>query len=178
MGPPENPTRPTGNQGRARRKPTRAPRTRRCLLKGCERRFRPKHARERYCSTDCRRAARAWSCWKAQEVYRATPAGKVRRNGQSRRYRERVKRHPQPAPEAAVPAARVITESFFRSRLRPAWLLRRIRVSEPITASAILFARVPARLGTRLAAGTPLAPGGATSFVVCSGAQPEIILTY
>ena len=58
---------------------------RRCLLKGCEQRFRPRQARQRYCSEQCRQAARAWSRWKAQaelsghgggqtEAQRAKPA--------------------------------------------------------------------------------------------------------
>jgi len=90
MGPPENPTNHPENQeagGRKRR--VRRPRSRRCLLKGCERRFRPRHARQRYCSDGCRKAARVWSRWKAQQKYRVTAAGKQKRNGQSRHYRER-----------------------------------------------------------------------------------------
>jgi hypothetical protein len=94
------------------------------LLKGCERRFRPVTARQRYCSPQCRQAARHWSRWKAQQSYRATATAKEKRNGQSWRYRERVKERKQPAqPEAVPEAARVITHNFFRSLLRPAWLL-------------------------------------------------------
>ena len=101
---------------------------RRCLLKGCEQRFHPRQARQRYCSEECREAARKWSRWKAQQRYRATRAGKQKRNGQSRRYRERVKSRKPPEPEAVNEAARVITtEHFFRSLLRPAGLLRGIR---------------------------------------------------
>jgi hypothetical protein len=113
MGPPENLTGPSGNQERGRKRPARLPRTRRCLLKGCERRFRPRQARERYCSPECRRAARNWSCWKAQQSYRATAAGRENRQGQSRRYRERVRTRRPPAPDPAVPSARVITTDFF-----------------------------------------------------------------
>ena len=121
MGPDEDSTRPADDQEHGRRKrPTRRPRTRGCLLKGCNRRFHPREARERYCSQQCRQAARQWSRWKAQRSYRATAAGKEKRNGQSRRYRERVrKRQQQAAPEAA----RVITKDFFRPLLRPARLL-------------------------------------------------------
>ena len=51
MGPPENPTRHREKQeARARKRPVRRPRARQCLLKGCERRFHPRHARQRYCS--------------------------------------------------------------------------------------------------------------------------------
>jgi hypothetical protein len=88
---------------------------RRCLLKGCERRFQPRQARQRYCSADCRKAARRWSRWKAQQKYRDTAApGKEKRNGQNRRYRERSKMHKPAQKEAVEPAARVITlEAFF-----------------------------------------------------------------
>jgi hypothetical protein len=128
MGPPENPTgHPENQEGRRKRLPRRprgAPRARRCLLKGCEQRFPPRQARQRYCSEECREAAREWARWKAQERYRATRAGKQQRNGQSRRYRERVKSRKPPEPEAVHEAARVITtEHFFRPLLRPAWLL-------------------------------------------------------
>jgi hypothetical protein len=98
--------------------PGRRPRTRCCLLKGCERRFCPQRARQRYCSDDCRRAARRWSRWKAQQNYRATAVGKERRNGQSRRYRQRARNRQPAAPEEAVPeAARVITHHFFSTAL-------------------------------------------------------------
>jgi len=125
MGPPENPTRPRENQGPWRRKQlARRPRRRRCLLKGCERRFRPRQAGQRYCSEACRRAARKWSRWKAQQSYRATAVGKEKRNGQSRRYRERAKERKQPAQDQAVPECpRVITPDFFRRLLRPPRLL-------------------------------------------------------
>jgi hypothetical protein len=124
MGPPESPTGQAENQERRRKRPARRPRRRRCLLKGCERCFRPRQAHQRYCSEPCRAAARKWSRWKAQQRYRETTAGQEKRNGQSRRYRERVKSRKPPEPEAVREAARVITkEHFFRARLRPAGLL-------------------------------------------------------
>src|ERR1035438_161318 len=108
--------------------------------------------RQRYCSEECRKAARAWSRWKAQERYRAKAAGKQKRNGQSRRYRERVKSRKPPGDEA-VGAARVITKKFFRRLLRPPRLLRGIRAPAALAVAALLLARVPAcdgaRLGTR-----------------------------
>jgi len=124
MGPPESPTgHPENQEGRPKRLVPR-PRSRLCLLKGCEQRFHPRQARQRYCSEECREAAREWSRWKAQERYRATRAGKQQRNGQSQRYRERVKSRKRPEPEPVNEAARVITtEHFFRSLLRPARLL-------------------------------------------------------
>jgi hypothetical protein len=91
----------------------RRPRTRRYLLKGCEQRFLPRQARQRYCS-DCRKAVRKWSRWKAQQRYRETAVGKEKRNGQTRRYRELANRRKRPEPEAVSDAARVITkENFF-----------------------------------------------------------------
>ena len=65
---------------------------------------------------ECREAARKWSRWKAQQRYRETAAGQQKRNGQSRRYRERVKSRKPPEPEAVNEPARVITtEHFFRA---------------------------------------------------------------
>jgi len=115
MGPIENPTKPAEKPACGRRQLPRRPRTRRCLLKGCEQRFQPRQAHQRYCSEACRKAAREWSRWKAQERYRATTAGKQKRNGQSRHYRERIKSRKTQDPEAVDEAARVITtEHFFR----------------------------------------------------------------
>src|ERR1019366_2869028 len=69
-----------------------------------------------------------WSRRKAQERYRETAVGQQKRNGQSGRYRERVKSRKTPEPDAVNDPARVITtEHFFRSLLRPAGLLRGIR---------------------------------------------------
>jgi hypothetical protein len=125
MGPPENVTRRRNNQAAGRRKRrARQPRARRCLLKGCEQCVHPRHARQRYCSAECREKAREWSWWKAQQKYRKTTGGKQKRNGQSGRYRERVKNRKPAEPEAVSEAARVITkEHFFRAHLRPARLL-------------------------------------------------------
>jgi hypothetical protein len=66
-------------------------RPRRCLLKGCERLFWPRHPRSHYCSEECRHAARHWQCWRASQRYRATENGKQQRCAQSKRYRERVR---------------------------------------------------------------------------------------
>ena len=93
--------------------PRRQPRMRRCLLKGCKKRYRPRRARQRYCSPECGEAARVWRRWKAQQRYRATAAGHEKRNGQSRRYRERVRSRKAPEPEAVSEAARVITPEYF-----------------------------------------------------------------
>jgi len=128
MGPVENPTKSTERQaGNGCRRGARRPRCRRCLLKGCEKLFRPGQARQRYCSEHCRKAARTWSRWKAQQTYRTTTGGKQKRNSQSRRYRERVKSRKPPEPEQDSEGARVITqEHFFRTHVRPAGVLRAI----------------------------------------------------
>jgi hypothetical protein len=100
----------------------RRPRTRQCLLKGCENRFRPQQALERYCSDACREKAQAWSEWKAQQKYRGTPAGKEKRKGQSRRYRERVRNRKEQVCGVAEEAAMVIRLIFFDSSCdRPGW---------------------------------------------------------
>ena len=128
MGPPESPTGHFENQERRPKRSPRRPRARLCLLKGCEERFHPRQARQRYCSEGCREAGRKWSRRKAQERYRETAAGQQKRNGQSLRYRERVKSRKPPEPEAVNDPARVITtEHSFRSLLRPARLLRELR---------------------------------------------------
>ena len=67
------------------------PRSRRCLYKGCGRRFRPCCAGRFYCSAECRAAARRWSLQKARQKYRASEKGKACRREQCRRYRERCR---------------------------------------------------------------------------------------
>ncbi len=161
MGPPEDCTRQPGRaeRGGGRKPPARRPRTRECLLKGCEQRFRPRRAGERYCSRECREAARQWSRWKAQQRYRATAAGREKRNGQGQRYRERVRDRKQTTPEEALPAAaRVITQDFFRPLLRPPWLLPGVRRTAAITSPAVLLACVPTGPGAGPAARATLAP--------------------
>jgi hypothetical protein len=180
MGPPEDCTRQPDRRERARgKRPRRRPRGRQCLLKGCERWFRPQRARERYCSPECREAARKWSHWKAQQRYRATATGKKKRNGQSRRYRERVRDRQSATPEEALPqAARVITPNFFRPLLRPAGLLPRVRRAAPVARPAILFARVPAGDGTGLAARASLAARPPATVEQVIPPLPQISLTY
>ncbi len=115
MGPPESPTRPRKNQSAGRRKRrARRPRARFCLLKGCEQGFHPQQPRQRYCSERCRKEARKWSRWKAQQRYRETATGQEKRNRQSRRYRERVKSR-KAVEQGVNEAARVITQEHFFS---------------------------------------------------------------
>ena len=158
MGPPENPTRQFEKQAaRGRKPPTGRPRRRLCLLKGCERRFRPAHGRQRYCSSQCRQAARAWSGWKARLKYRATARGKQKRNRQSQRYRKRVQERKLPRKETAAEAARVIPKEFFRGLLQPARLLRMLHATAAIATATILLACLPACDGACLGTRTALA---------------------
>ena len=169
MGPPENPTaHPENQEGRRRRLPCR-PRKRCCLLKGCEQRFHPRQGGQRYCSEECRKAARKWSRWKDQQRYRKTGAGRQKRNGQSRRYRERVKSRKPPEPEAVDGAARVTTtEHFFRPLLRPAGVLRGVRGRAAKSLAAFLFAHLPARAGAR--------PGKGAALETGARLNPEILI--
>jgi len=161
MGLPESPTRQRKNQAAGRRKRrARRPRQRWCLLKGCEQRFHPRQGCQRYCSEECRAAARKWSRWKAQQRYRKTRAGQQKRNGQSRRYRERVQRRKASESSVVSQVARVITpEHFFRAHVRPAGMLRAIRAAATQSFAALLFARVPARAGAGAGAGRALETG-------------------
>jgi hypothetical protein len=169
MGPPESARGQFENQEGRRKRLARRPRIRCCLLKGCEQYFHPRQARQRYCSQRCREAARKWSRWKAQGRYRETAAGQEKRNGQCRRYRERVKSRRPPEPEAVNDAARVITtEHFFRPFLRPARLLRGIRACAAKPLAALLLTRLPARLGAGPGPGAPLETG--------AGLNPEILI--
>jgi len=147
MGPSESPTgHPENQEGRPKRL-ARRPRTRLCLLKGCEQRFHPRQVSQRYCSEGCQKSARKWSRWKAQQRYRTTKAGRQKRNGQSRCYRERVRSRKPPEPEAVDEGARVITKNFFRGLLRPARLLREIRARTAKSLATLLLAGVPACAG-------------------------------
>ena len=161
MGPPESPTRPRKKQAAARPKRRRRRlRPRHCLLKGCKQKFAPRQARQRYCSEHCREEARKWSRWKAQQRYRESPTGKEKRNGQSRRYRERVKSRKPSEPEAVSEPARVIPqEHFFRAHVRPAGVLRGIRAPAAKSLATLLFARVPAGAGASHRAGTTVETG-------------------
>lgn len=159
MGPPESHTHARKNQVAVRRKrQARRPRLRRCLLKGCEQCFHPRQAGQRYCSERCRVEARKWSRWKAQQRYRETAAGREKRNGQSRRYRERVKSQKQEEPVSE--AARVITpEHFFRPHVRPARVLRALRAPAAKSFAALLLRLVPASSGASTGARAALETG-------------------
>lgn len=61
-----------------------------CLLKGCDRTYRPNHPLRRYCSESCVRAAARWRQCDANRRYRASEGGKRARSAQSSRYRQRI----------------------------------------------------------------------------------------
>ena len=87
------------------RQEARRPRQRRCLLKGCEKPFRPTHPQARYCSPECRAAARRWRRRCAGQHYRQTPNGRQKRQAQSRRYRTRcTERYRTAAAQNTLPA--------------------------------------------------------------------------
>ena len=154
-------------------------RMRRCLLKGCELRFRPSQPRQRYCSEHCREAARKWSRCKAQERYRETTAGKEKRNGQSRRYRKRARNRKPPEPEAFDEAARVITkEEFFRSFLRSAGVLREIRAPASKSFETLLLPSLPARHGACLGAGAALAASARLNPDILIPAHPGLTFSF
>lgn len=117
MGPTQRPPKQDSVQGAGPSCCSPRPRRRLCLLKGCEQPFEPSHPQARYCSADCRTAARRWRRWHACRTYRASEEGQARRCQQSRRYRERLRdqRSEPPGPasgEAGEP----------REGQRPAWI--------------------------------------------------------
>jgi hypothetical protein len=77
-------------------------RSRRCLLKGCDRRFTPARPQARYCSEACRQAAQRWRRWQASRRYRASPHGQERRRAQQRRYRQRQRERRAAATDGAA----------------------------------------------------------------------------
>ena len=88
------------------RQGARRPRQRRCLLKGCEKPFHPTHPQARYCSPECRAAARRWRRRCANRQYRQTPYGRQKRQAQSQRYRCRCAERRQAAQaQKVLPAA-------------------------------------------------------------------------
>jgi hypothetical protein len=119
MGPIQHPPKRDTNQDQSQhrvKKRRRRPRLRRCLLKGCERRFRPQHPWSRYCGDECRSKALRWSQWKAQKRYRATGAGKEQRKAQSCRHRERMRTR-KPSKSTTDESARVIKAKKYSTAL-------------------------------------------------------------
>ena len=174
MGPSEDLPKPRINQECCRSRPRRRARARRCLLKGCNRVYRPDHPLQRYCSEACRREAQRWRRWKAQEKYRATALGRAMRKKQCRRRRKRRKT----LSEAAERGARVTPIRFFRSWLRSPWLLRKVPENPALSPAAFLLARMPARAGARFGAGTTLEGTGSGARVRVAERRTEPIAAW
>jgi hypothetical protein len=105
---------------------SRAPRRRRCLLKGCEQFFQPRHPQSRYCSPACQQEARRWRRWRAGRTWRKTEGGRQCRRGQSCRYRRRVRQR----REAEQAAAKKSAEGE-REGQRPADALEKLPCARP-----------------------------------------------
>lgn len=171
------------SQVRANSRPKQAtgrPRARLCLLKGCEKLFKPASPQARYCSGSCQSEAACWRAWKAQEQYRQTEASRACRREQSRRRRKRLaeqKRRLETAGQPWRPAAWVIAQQEIFVLLRPARLLRDVRAHTSLASAAILLAALPAcpraGLGTRAAVAKAMdcaQPRPATTAASVSGA--------
>ena len=92
---------PACRKSRARQG-ARRPRERPCLLKGCEKPFRSSHPQARYCSPECRAAARRWRQKRDRRKYRQNPKGRQKRRAQSQRYRCRCAERRQAAEAQAA----------------------------------------------------------------------------
>lgn len=86
MGPPQYPSASAPTQQASRHY-----RQRLCLLKGCERVFRPEQPQQHFCGPACQKEAARWRHWRSCQSYRASERGKKQRRQQSRRYRERCR---------------------------------------------------------------------------------------
>jgi hypothetical protein len=93
-------------------------RCRRCLLKGCERSYRPTYPQSRYCSDACQQAAQRWRRRQASLTWRASVQGKARRREQSQRYRRRIPL--VVLPESPVPQVEAEPPRAAREGQRPA----------------------------------------------------------
>ena len=155
MGPCEHPSTRLENQAigitRHEKKRARRPRKRMCLLKGCDRVFRPEHRLARYCSEHCRNEAAHWRQWKARQQYRQTAHGKQVRRAQSRRYRVR-QREQKKQRNDCLGGARVITRKFFFVLLRSPGVIRGIPTQPAVAAAALLFLRMSPVSRTRFGA--------------------------
>lgn len=180
MGPSEDPSTAPQNQGTNkaktpwRKRRARRPRNRVCLLKGCHRIFRPKHALTRYCSDDCREQARKWREWKARHRYRQSDGGKQKRQAQSRRHRLRRKARKE-QKTATADGARVITTKFFFFLLRSSWVLRAVPAQPEVAAAAVLFPCLSSRAGTGSGAGEALARAAARPAMKTPRYSPDIL---
>ena len=82
-----------------------------CLHERCERNFLPGHPLDRYCCPECLQAARRWQLRYANQRYRSSENGKLRRNEQSQRRRQRsLKRKAEQAEQANQAVSAPVSE--------------------------------------------------------------------
>ncbi len=179
MGPTQDRTSPHPKQVRRRQG---RPRPRWCLLKGCEKTFRPSHPQARYCSAGCREAAALWREWKAQRRYRRSARGRERRQEQGRRRRGRLselkRRGERRAGRPIGGAAWVITQQEIFVLVRPARLLRDLRAYPPVSDAAVLLAALPARARTCARARATLAQAVSRAHLLASPATALVSGAY
>lgn len=159
MAPHEDPSTSPENQlsGVLGPKPrARCPRRRRCLLKGCRRKFRPQQPLARYCNEACRERARRWRASKARRRYRQSTNGKQKRQAQSRRYRERWPGRARTKKLCLRPTRGSSLQNFF-VLLRPSGVLCGVPSQSAIPVAAVLFSDLPTRSGASSRTGTALA---------------------
>jgi hypothetical protein len=131
IGPDQDAPRKPRRQARRKSKKAPAPRPRRCLLKGCNSApFQPRHPFQRYCSEECRSAARLWSVERAREKYARSERGREQRREQAKRHRK-LRADNARTPLPVVPRGRLSIssppEDVHSARRRPAlpgWRLR------------------------------------------------------
>lgn len=151
MAPSEDPLPCPENQPRRR---VRRPRSRRCLLQGCEREFRPQQPLARYCSAACREQARQWRAWKARQRYRQSANGKQKRQAQCRRYRARRKARKK---NRSCEQREGHPCKIFFVLLRSSRMLCGVPSNPAITAAAVLFFSLPICSGASSGARAALA---------------------
>lgn len=88
-----------------------------CLNEPCERNFQPTHHLDRYCSPECLESARRWQVRFANQVYRRSNSGKLRRKEQAQRYRLNLKE--RKAREAALAQKTSELEPLLEPLLEP-----------------------------------------------------------
>jgi hypothetical protein len=157
------------------------------LLKGCERRFRPVHPLTRYCSPECRAAARRWREWKARHRYRQSEAGKQKRQAQSRRYRMRRQQAGEAQPAPGKPGEGHRKKNYFVPPVIVRAAMRSWRVADARRCSDFAHGRVDepwSGFGSANAAGGNGRRSGASpgpELGVCDSTgenSPEMVLRY
>lgn len=155
MGPPESATsHPENQEGGRRKRLACRPRSRRCLLKGCEQRFRPRRVRQRYCSDQCRKAARVPCASPAR--FRESPAS---RSGGPCQNQEvpRLSAPYSPTHQVGMPnhGQQTATRSLVRMPSAPSLDQQASGTQGPVSVASLLVSK---RCGLRWTLTPPLAP--------------------